>query len=100
MFILAIAAVQSLINDLSLSTNCIRSVCTTAMYIQLVVPSQSNQILSAPLHQFVAQIKEPYGSTDGADRYPGSYLSAPLLVILPPHLFVCFPAPCLGIRIV
>ncbi|KIK46211.1 hypothetical protein CY34DRAFT_800740 [Suillus luteus UH-Slu-Lm8-n1] len=37
---------------------------------KLVVPSQSNQILSAPLHQFVAQIKEPYGSTDGADRYP------------------------------
>lgn len=37
---------------------------------KLVVPSQSNHILSAPLHQFVAQIKEPYGSTDGADRYP------------------------------
>lgn len=37
---------------------------------KLVVPSQSNHILSAPLHQFVAQVKEPYGSTDGADRYP------------------------------
>ncbi|KAG2135961.1 hypothetical protein DEU56DRAFT_805847 [Suillus clintonianus] len=37
---------------------------------KLVVPSESNHILSAPLHQFVAQIKEPDGSTDGADRYP------------------------------
>ncbi|KAG2038378.1 hypothetical protein BDR03DRAFT_1091230 [Suillus americanus] len=37
---------------------------------KLVVPSESNHILSAPLHQFVSQIKEPYGSTDGADRYP------------------------------
>jgi CBS domain-containing protein len=37
---------------------------------KLVVPSQSKHILSAPLHQFVAQIKEPDGSTDGADRYP------------------------------
>ncbi|KAG2343009.1 hypothetical protein BDR05DRAFT_963391 [Suillus weaverae] len=37
---------------------------------KLVVPSQSNHILSAPLHQFVALIKEPDGSTDGADRYP------------------------------
>lgn len=37
---------------------------------KLVVPSESNHILSAPLHQFVAQIKEPGGSTDGADRYP------------------------------
>ncbi|OAX38155.1 hypothetical protein K503DRAFT_770764 [Rhizopogon vinicolor AM-OR11-026] len=37
---------------------------------KLVVPSQSNQILSTPLHQFVAQIKEPVGSTDGVDQYP------------------------------
>ncbi|KAG2105745.1 uncharacterized protein F5147DRAFT_579324 [Suillus discolor] len=37
---------------------------------KLVVPSESNHILSAPLHQFVAQIKESGGSTDGADRYP------------------------------
>lgn len=37
---------------------------------KLVVPSESNHILSAPLHQFVAQIKEPDGSKDGADRYP------------------------------
>ncbi|KAG1775578.1 hypothetical protein EV702DRAFT_1117675 [Suillus placidus] len=37
---------------------------------KLVVPSESNHILSAPLHQFVALIKEPDGSTDGADRYP------------------------------
>ncbi|KAG1831957.1 hypothetical protein DFJ58DRAFT_823567 [Suillus subalutaceus] len=37
---------------------------------KLVVPSESNHILSAPLHQFVSQIKEPDGSTDGADRYP------------------------------
>lgn len=37
---------------------------------KLVVPSESNHILSAPLHQFVAQIKEPDGRKDGADRYP------------------------------
>jgi len=37
---------------------------------KIVVPSESNQILSAPLHQFIAQIKEPYGSTDGVDQYP------------------------------
>jgi hypothetical protein len=38
---------------------------------RIVVPSQSKQILSTPLHQFVALIKAPDGSTDGADRYPG-----------------------------
>ncbi|KAJ7204654.1 hypothetical protein GGX14DRAFT_459240 [Mycena pura] len=37
---------------------------------RIVVPSQSNQILSAPLQQFVALIKAADGSTDGADRYP------------------------------
>ncbi|KAJ7167317.1 hypothetical protein C8R43DRAFT_984858 [Mycena crocata] len=37
---------------------------------RIVVPSQSNQILSTPLHQFVALIKAPDGSTDGEDRYP------------------------------
>ncbi|KZT07022.1 CBS-domain-containing protein [Laetiporus sulphureus 93-53] len=37
---------------------------------KIVVPAQSNQILSAPLHQFVSLIKEPDGSTDGADKYP------------------------------
>ncbi|KAJ6612651.1 hypothetical protein B0H10DRAFT_2051338 [Mycena sp. CBHHK59/15] len=37
---------------------------------RIVVPSQSNQILNTPLHQFIAQIKEPDGSTDGVDRYP------------------------------
>jgi len=37
---------------------------------KIVVPSQSNQILSTPLHQFIAQIKEPEGSTEGEDRFP------------------------------
>ncbi|PPQ84912.1 hypothetical protein CVT25_004580 [Psilocybe cyanescens] len=37
---------------------------------KFVVPSQSNQILTTPLHHFIAQIKEIDGSTDGADRYP------------------------------
>ncbi|KAF8155575.1 hypothetical protein B0H34DRAFT_713871 [Crassisporium funariophilum] len=37
---------------------------------KIVVPSQSNQILTTPLHQFISQIKEPDGSTDGADKYP------------------------------
>ncbi|CAL1698819.1 unnamed protein product [Somion occarium] len=37
---------------------------------KVVVPSQSNQILSTPLKQFISMIKEPVGSTDGADRYP------------------------------
>ncbi|KAA1474962.1 hypothetical protein DENSPDRAFT_841649 [Dentipellis sp. KUC8613] len=37
---------------------------------KLVVPSQSNQILTMPLHLFVTQIKLPDGSTDGADKYP------------------------------
>lgn len=44
---------------------------------QLIVPSQSNHILSTPLHQFVAQIKEPDGIEDGVDRYPGSYSFPP-----------------------
>jgi hypothetical protein len=39
------------------------------------VPSQSNQILGTPLKQFLSSIRLPYGSTDGADRYPGSYQS-------------------------
>ncbi|KAJ7691737.1 hypothetical protein B0H17DRAFT_1062503 [Mycena rosella] len=37
---------------------------------RIVVPSQSNQILSTPLHQFIALVKAPDGSTDGVDRYP------------------------------
>lgn len=37
---------------------------------QIVVPSQSNQILSTPLKQFISYIKAPAGSEDGADRYP------------------------------
>lgn len=37
---------------------------------QTVVPSQSNQILTMPVHQLVSQIKMPQGWTDGADRYP------------------------------
>ncbi|KAF8269485.1 hypothetical protein EI94DRAFT_1725127 [Lactarius quietus] len=37
---------------------------------QTVVPSQSNQILSMPVHQLVSQIKMPQGWTDGADKYP------------------------------
>ena len=60
----------------------------------MVVPSQSNQVLNTPLHYFISQIKvcetrydvslaysiffsilqEPEGSTDGADKYPGSFL--------------------------
>lgn len=63
-------------------------------YSQTVVPSQSNQILTMPVHQLVSQIKVcsrsvvpvflislflklPQGWTDGADRYPGpTFLSA------------------------
>ncbi|KAF5379060.1 hypothetical protein D9615_005932 [Tricholomella constricta] len=37
---------------------------------KLVVPSQSKQILSTPLHLFISLIKESDGSTDGADKYP------------------------------
>ncbi|KDQ58325.1 hypothetical protein JAAARDRAFT_46832 [Jaapia argillacea MUCL 33604] len=37
---------------------------------RIVVPAQSNQILSTPLHQLIAHIKEPLGSTDGIERYP------------------------------
>jgi hypothetical protein len=40
---------------------------------RIVVPSESKHILSTPLHQFIALIKAPDGSTDGADRYPGQY---------------------------
>ncbi|OCB86585.1 hypothetical protein A7U60_g6262 [Sanghuangporus baumii] len=39
---------------------------------KIVVRSESNHILQMPLQQFVAQIKEPDGSTDGEDRYPGT----------------------------
>jgi hypothetical protein len=37
---------------------------------KIVVPSQSNHILSTPVYQFIAQIKEPDGLTDGVDKYP------------------------------
>ncbi|KAJ2933050.1 hypothetical protein H1R20_g4039, partial [Candolleomyces eurysporus] len=37
---------------------------------KVVVPSQSNQILGAPLHQFISLVKAKDGRTDGADRYP------------------------------
>ncbi|KAI0717069.1 hypothetical protein C8Q76DRAFT_616418 [Earliella scabrosa] len=38
---------------------------------KIVVPAQSNQILGTPLQQLIAQIKEPDGSTDGVDKFPG-----------------------------
>ncbi|KAG7095429.1 hypothetical protein E1B28_006178 [Marasmius oreades] len=37
---------------------------------KIVVPSQGNQILHAPLHQFISYIKDPDGSTDGVDKFP------------------------------
>ncbi|KAK0458913.1 uncharacterized protein EV420DRAFT_1541205 [Desarmillaria tabescens] len=37
---------------------------------KIVVPSESKHILSTPLHQLIAQIKDPDGSEDGADKYP------------------------------
>ncbi|KAG2008622.1 hypothetical protein CC2G_014035 [Coprinopsis cinerea AmutBmut pab1-1] len=37
---------------------------------KVVVPSQSNQILNTPLHQFISLVKHPDGSTDGVDKYP------------------------------
>jgi len=37
---------------------------------KIVVPSESGQILSMPVHQFVTKIKEPDGATDGVDKYP------------------------------
>lgn len=37
---------------------------------KIVVPSENSQILSMPVQQFVAKIKEPYGATDGEDKYP------------------------------
>ncbi|KAL5523261.1 SDS23 [Sanghuangporus sanghuang] len=43
---------------------------------KIVVRSESNQILQMPLQQFVSQIKEPDGSTDGEDRYPVYSVSA------------------------
>ncbi|KAH8108773.1 hypothetical protein DFH11DRAFT_1747479 [Phellopilus nigrolimitatus] len=43
---------------------------------KIVVPSQSKYVLQTPLQQFVAQIKEPDGSMDGADRYPVYSVSA------------------------
>jgi len=37
---------------------------------RVVVPSENNQILNTALHRFVSLIKAPYGSTDGAEKYP------------------------------
>ena len=37
---------------------------------KIVVPSQSNQFLITPLHQFISYIKHRDGSTDGVDKYP------------------------------
>ncbi|KAG5638328.1 hypothetical protein H0H81_000571 [Sphagnurus paluster] len=37
---------------------------------KILVPSQSKQILTTPLHLFISHIKESDGSTDGADKYP------------------------------
>lgn len=43
-------------------------------FVQTVVPSQSNQIFGTSLKQFVASIKLPDGTTDGADKFPGEEL--------------------------
>lgn len=50
---------------------------------RIVVPSESKHILSTPLHQFIALIKAPDGSTDGADRYPGQYQCYSRVFLLP-----------------
>ncbi|KAF5369008.1 hypothetical protein D9758_002864 [Tetrapyrgos nigripes] len=47
---------------------------------KIVVPSESNQILSTPLHQFISLIKLPKGSEDGVDQYPGLYPQTPQIV--------------------
>jgi len=38
---------------------------------KIVVPSQSNQILTTSLRDFIAHIKDSDGISDGADKYPG-----------------------------
>ncbi|KAF7316365.1 hypothetical protein MIND_00155300 [Mycena indigotica] len=55
---------------LDIETSVLLSAVSVTDVGRIVVPSQSNQILSTPLQQFVALIKAPHGSTDGADRYP------------------------------
>lgn len=69
---------------------------------QTVVPSQSNQILTMPVHQLVSQIKMPQGWTDGADRYPVysvfpsstlAYTVQKLLATNSHRLFVTFETP-------
>ncbi|KAH9916953.1 uncharacterized protein BXZ73DRAFT_53489 [Epithele typhae] len=37
---------------------------------RVIVPAQSNAILGTALRELVAKIKEPDGSTDGADKFP------------------------------
>ncbi|KAG8903779.1 cell separation during budding [Tulasnella sp. 403] len=37
---------------------------------KIVAPSQDKKIIYTPLSQLIAMIKEPYGSTDGAERLP------------------------------
>jgi len=37
---------------------------------KIIAPSQDKNIIYTPLHQLISRIKEPYGSTDGEERYP------------------------------
>ncbi|KAG8849122.1 cell separation during budding [Tulasnella sp. 330] len=37
---------------------------------KIVAPSQDKRIIYMPISQLVARIKAPFGSTDGAERYP------------------------------
>ncbi|KIY47923.1 hypothetical protein FISHEDRAFT_44374, partial [Fistulina hepatica ATCC 64428] len=55
--------------DSHISGTYISALCSSTLNV-IVLPSESKQILSMPLHQFISLIKSPAGSTDGEDRYP------------------------------
>jgi len=51
-------------------TGCLLSAVSVTDIGKVVVPSESKQILSKPLHQFVSLIKGQHGYNDGADKFP------------------------------
>ncbi|KIY47436.1 hypothetical protein FISHEDRAFT_74735 [Fistulina hepatica ATCC 64428] len=69
----SIAVLDSHISGTHISALCSSTLNVAAagrLLSAIVLPSESKQILSMPLHQFISLIKSPAGSTDGEDRYP------------------------------
>ncbi|EIN08199.1 hypothetical protein PUNSTDRAFT_44773 [Punctularia strigosozonata HHB-11173 SS5] len=61
---------MKLMNDEGVSSVAVLEEVNGTLLSAIVVPSQSNEILTMPLRRLITMIRSPLGSTDGEERYP------------------------------